>query len=236
MTRFVVAACLLSLVLCSVGCRICPTPHDYRISAYIDRCDDYRGFNPMYRAGSISGGTYHVVRGTHYGKEFVDYYDNAGNYGVTTPVTMAPYVPRTDTFENQPNTERTPIGMPLQNPSEEDFFPTRLNGTGNVTPVEDLLNPQRGTTPMQMPTMPQMRPRTSPPEDTSIDTIPFSPSDAIPTDSVPSDKLSPPSTFPKTIETDDLPITLEELRRLDPSIQDVEIISIEDAASGTVVK
>jgi len=240
MFRFVVACSFLALILCAVGCRTCSTPYDYNISAYVERPYDYRGSHPMYRAGSIFGGwdgTHHVVD-AHYEGAFVDYYTNAGDYGITTPITTLRYTPSTGTFETRPRTERLPIAIPQQSPEEEGFFTSpRIREpigepNGMVPTVEDLINRQRDTMQLPTPITPPERPRTAPFfEDMPIHVIPFSPSDTVPfspSDTIPNNEvIIPPSTFPATIGTD-LPITLEELRRLDPTIQDVQIISIED--------
>ena len=249
MFRFAVAFCLSSLILCSVGCRLCSTPYDYRISTYIERPFDYRGFNPMYRAGSIAGGlgdTHHVVRGTFHEDDFVDIFSNAGNFGVTTPISMLRHTPdpgvgsfeTRPSFENQPSIDR-PIAIPHQPPEEGFFFEPRVREPdGRVPTVDELLDRQRGTMPLPMPITPPGRPDAAPQGVGGIPTIPFSPSDEV---------IAPPSTFPPIMETDspnnfptrmetDPPITLEELRRLDPTIQDVQIISIEDVTPGTRIR
>ena len=248
MFRFVAIFSLLALVLCSVGCRICSTPYDYHISAYVERPDDYRGSHPMYRAGSIFGGwgsSHHVVN-AHYEGEFIDYYSNAGNYGVTMPIMTLRHLPSTGTFETRPRTELTPIAIPQHSPEEEGFFTSprirepirKPNGT--VPTIEDLINRQRGTMQLPTPIIPPARPRTTPSfEDMPINVIPFSPSDAVPlspSNTVPNDEIIiPPNRFPTMMETDP-PITLEELRRLDPTIQDVQIISIEDVTPGVFTR
>ena len=261
MSRLVIAFCILPLILCSVGCRMCSTPHDYRISTYVERPCDYRGFNPMYRAGSILT----CWNGTHYaqqmfdedihGGEFVDYYSNAGNFGVTTPITTLRHTPATNgtfdagsnAFEFQPDIiQRPSIAVPQRSPEEEGFSPSlRVRGSESTVPtIEELLDRQRSTTSVPLPIIPPGAPRTAPqgfegiPID-NIPTIPFSPSDLLPNGNVPNGLLPrddvitiPPSTFPTNSETEP-PITLEELRRLDPTIQDVQIISIEDVPPGT---
>jgi hypothetical protein len=74
--------------------------------------------------------------------------------------------------------------------------------------------------------MPPTKPKVVIPsfDDPSIETVPFSPSD----------EVLPPNPFPMPAESDQ-PITLEELHRLDPSVRDIQIISIEDAAAGTTL-
>ena len=252
MFRSVIAFCLLALFLCSVGCRICTTPHDYRISTYIDRCDDYRGFHPLYRAGSIFGGWNgaHQVGYTHhegtYG-EYTDYYTNAGNYGITTPISTVRYTPDTDVFDSQQGTEQSPIAIPDHHPGNNGlpFSPGRFapDRTPNGIPsIGELIDRERGSIQLPTPLAPPVRQGTVPSfEGMPGDSLPFSPSDALPNgvmpgNTVPNDgRLTPPSTFPKTMETD-LPVTLEELRRLDPTIQDVQIISIEDVAPDALIR
>ena len=237
MLRLVVSSCFVSLILFAVGCRICTSPCDYRISAFIDRCDDYRGSNPMYRAGSISGGwcgTHQVVRGAVYERDYGDYYSNAGNYGVTTPVSMVPHTPpHTDTLDYQPDiTHPNWISKPPQLHNEGGILPPVFNGLNGVPNIEELIDRQLNTIPFPTPITPPIRPRTPPSETMPSDVIPFSPSDAQPIDGTPTEeKITPPRTLPTIMETDGPPITLEELRRLDPSIQDVQIISIEDVSS-----
>ena len=247
MSRFVVTFCLLSLPFCSVGCRMCSTPYDCTIPAHINRYDDYRGSHPAYRAGSIFdgwGGTHQVVRGTLHEAEFIDYYSNAGNYGITTPVTTLRHIPDygPGTFGTQPGIERIPIGIPRESPEDGFYYEPRVRDpNGKVPTVEELLNPQRDAIPpplpMPIPVTPPGRPRNTPSsEDTPIDTIPFSPNDAVPNNTVPNNGITiPPSPFPPIMDTDP-PITLEELRRLDPTIQDMQIISVEDVTPGARVR
>ena len=252
MFRFGATFCFLSLILCSVGCRICAPPSDYQLSAYIERPYDYRGSHPQYRAGSIFGGwggSYQMFGEADYAGEFVDYYSNAGNYGVTTPIMTLRHTPGTGTFETQPRIEHVPIAVPQRSPEEEGFFTAPrvrdidMEPNSTVPPLKDLINRQRGGL-MQpsMPITPPARPRIAPlPEEMQIDVIPFSPSDAVPDGTRPSSNVpngepaTLPHTFPTIMETDP-PITLEELQRLDPTIRDVQIISVEDAVPGTVIR
>ena len=251
MFRFVGAFSLLSLLLCSVGCRICAPPCDFPVSAYIERYDDYRGFNPLYRAGSLlsDGETLH---GVCYEGDFVDYYSNAGNYGVTTPVTTLRHTPGMSVFETGPNTELTPIAVPPQRTTDGGLLapPRRSESNrngGTVPSIEDLLNRERGM--MQLPTPMSPPSGLRPSFEMPSDAIPFAPSDAIPNSTVPmpnrtvpsgtmpnSIPITPPrNTYPRFMETDP-PITLEELQRLDPTIQDVQIISIEDTPPGSFIR
>jgi hypothetical protein len=106
----------------------------------------------------------------------------------------------------------------------------RRNDTDTSLPsVQELLDRPRGMTPNSTPLVPPVRHKVAPPSlrDTpSESTIPFSPSDGV---------VLPQDPFPTNTETDP-PITIEELRRLDPSVRDIQIISIEDAAVGTAVR
>jgi len=228
MFRFVLFFCLLSLLVSSVGCRTCCTPHDYRLSTYIDRCDDYRGFDPQYRAGSILGwhSTSQMVMGDAvYVGQIGDYYNNAGNYGVTTPIALVRHTP--DTVE-QPTGQELLIGIPQDIPEERTIVPpSGYEINGNIPTIDQLRDRQRGLLPYPTPIMPPGIPRVPPPA-LDDDTIPFAPSDEQP--------LIPPSTIPSPMIDSDPPITLDELRRLDPSIQDLQIISIEDASVGAAVK
>lgn len=248
MSRFIVAFWFLPLFLCSVGCRICTTPHDCRISTYIDRCDDYRGNNPLYRAGTIFGGwngTHQMFSHANYEGEYADFYTNAGNYGVTTPIMLVNHSSDTGTgaFSTHHGTEQStgPIAIPEYPPGGNEFIlPPYKDSIGTIPEIDELINRNRGTVPLPSPLAPPLTPpvmpKAAPLDGMPSDSIPFSPSDAMPNGVFPGDEaITPPNTFPKTMETDP-PITLEELRRLDPSIQDVQIISIEDATPSTLVR
>ena len=224
MFRSVIAFSLLSLLLCSVGCRICSTPYDHCISTYIERHDDYRGCYPLYRGGSIFCG-----QGDCCGGGYVDYYNNAGNYGITTPITLVGHTSNTGlgTFETHPDTGHSTIGIPDSAPGKNGGTPPPIRDPKNPIPtVKELIDQPRGTTQFPVPNTPPAMPRTAPHfEDMPS---PFAPSDAVPNLIVPDEnRIIPPNTHPTMMETDP-PITLEELRRLDPTIQDVQIISIED--------
>jgi len=263
MSRLVAAFALLSLFLCSVGCRLCDTPYDYRISGNVDRCGDYRGFSPTYRAGSVLNGdrcntcpvtaypvnTCSMVIGDVYDVGSTgDLYDNAGNYGTTTPV--SPMSPRPATVDSpiQPRIDPEKPGVPQYDPTDRIPAAPRItieprrNSDGTVPSVEQLLQQPRGTMPDSLPIIPPPKPRVVPPSwnDAPVETVPFSPNDApfIPASPVPpgtNPTTMPPTTMPTTPgpTTSGLQITLEELRRLDPSVHDLQIISIEDASVGT---
>ena len=216
MFRHVVTFCLLSVFLCSSGCRMCGTPYDCRISGYVDRFDDYRGFNPMYRAGSVFSGGDMVIGNVCYAGNRGDLYNNAGNYGFTVPATTVR--PRPSTGDTNQIPGQHPIGTPDRAPLND-----LLEG---VPTIEELINQPRGTAPNSESITPPPRQRVipSPSEDPYIETFPLSPNDEM---------ITPPSTVPSNMDAD---ITLEELRRLDPSVQDVQIISIEDAAVDTIIR
>ena len=223
MVRLVFSICLLSLFPYLVGCQMCCTPYDYRLSGYVNRFDDYRGFSPVYRAGSIlSGDGYDVCRiGNAYHVGGVgDFYNNAGNFGTTTPVTLRRYDP--NAFEYQPGVGPNAVAIPRQAPAGETWLEPRRPANGGALNIDDLPR----TEPRPMPVLPPARPVVPPAwDDSPIESVPFSPND---------EAITPPNTVPPTDM--DLPVTLEELRRLDPSVQDVQIISIEDAAVDTLIR
>ena len=235
MSRFFITVCLLPLVLSSVGCRMCQSPYDCCIPAYIDRSDDFRGCGPMYRAGSIftsngSGSCQTVAGEVMYVGNTGEFYSNAGNYGITMPV-VSMGRRSTDPYEIRLEQDRSTIAKPRQIP-EQIIEPHPLaplpESLETVPSIEDLIKqPRRETMPspmMPMPITPPAKPKGSIPsfDDTPIETLPFTPSE----------EAEPSNLLPITTDMD-MPITLEELRRLDPSVQDLQIISIEDAAAGT---
>jgi hypothetical protein len=230
MARPVFAFCLLSL-LSFVGCRMCNTPYDYRVSTSINRCDDYRGFHPLYRAGSIFGNggcdtCQTAFMDTDYVGDMGDLYHNAGSYGVTSPISTVRRTPDGFAIPPKPGV----VSIPSDDPRRETITEPRNRDVPSVQELRDM--PRGGlSTPNPLPlTPPPVRPRvTLPPSgtpDPSIETIPFSPSDEV---------VVPPETFPIIKDTDP-PITLEELRRLDPSVKDIQIISIEDAGVDILVR
>ena len=246
MSRLAITFGLLSLFLCSVGCRVCNTPHDYRIAGYVNRCEDYRGFNPTYRAGSVLSGDCHntsqmVIGNAYYVGSTSDIFNNAGNYGITTPVSFVGTSPGVSETPNLPRVDRQTIdqgtiGVPQHDPTDAILTePRRNGGTDSVPSVEQLLRQPRGTMPDALPVTPPTRPRVIPPasDNTPIETIPFSPND----ESAVPPGPNPPRLIPANTHTaPGMQISLEELRRLDPSIHDIEIISIEDAGIGTPVR
>jgi len=231
MFRIVLSCCLLILCFGSAGCRMCCTPHDNRIAGFIDRCGDYRGFNPDYRAGSVFGdnkcGTFSAdIQDAHYrGSDHGSYhgspgdvYSNAGNYGETTPVTNVPR--SSDSIFPHTRSGGQTIGIPDVSPDK--WLPKTIHG--DVPDIRSIFREPTDLPPMQIDTPTPERLRLAPPlPDAPIPFTPITPNDEI---------VIPPRTFP-TIQETELPITLEELRRLDPSVHDIQIISIEDAAIET---
>ena len=220
MSRFTFVLCLCSLLLYTVGCQVYRLPNDFRVPAFVERHNDYRGFDPDCRSGS-------VLVGKHGMHQVTDVYHNVGDFGITTPVTVARRSTAPRAFETPPITlpQRPSRGEITIDPRPIDhggFTPDR-----HVPSPQELLDRQRNVTPGISPIIPAI-PGVAPlpVEEIPRDTVPFSPSDEI---------LTPPSTFP-TFTDEDPPITLEELRRLDPSVRDLQIISIEDASVGVPIR
>ena len=191
MFRVAAAFCLASLLLCSVGCRMCCTPYDYCIPAHIVRHDDFRGCGPMYRAGSIltgngcntcqmgSGNMVYVGNsGDYYGTG--DFYSNAGNYGMTTPVVQPTIQHRSDSVEIRPGLDPSPIAKPPQIVEDENMLlePYRRDPNSSLPTVDDLIQqPRREPMPNPMRPVPNpMRPvPITPPAQPKISFIAVSP-------------------------------------------------------------
>lgn len=179
---------------------MCGSPYDYCMPTYLDRTDDYRGCDTLYRSGSIfqQGDCY-----LGYGDDdtVIDRSANAGNFGVTTPV-----------GSKKPGlgSQRPGSGITIGRPTEEPL----LNGNGFDTPtgVEELLRENQPGAPT--PLMPTPRETVPPPpaQEPPVETMPF--------------------TMPSVKEPT---ITVEDLRRLDPSVTDIKIITIDDALDTTSV-
>ena len=228
MLRLVATFCLLSLLLSSVGCRICSTPYDCRVPANINREDDYRGFSSMYRGGSIytcegCRSCQTNIRNANSVGYTGDYYNNAGNYGYTAPVTTQQR--NLDGFNApKPRQGGGSVAIPLDDPGAGYGVDSSWND--GKTPTAEQLLQQQQRTPDGLQIAPP--PKTRVPAPTlEPDTIPFTPSDGV---VVPLD-----DPFPVNVNTE-VPITLEELRRLDPSVQNFEILSIEDAGMESPVR
>ncbi|MDR3197506.1 MAG: hypothetical protein LBU34_06500 [Planctomycetaceae bacterium] len=187
MTRFF-SVLPVFLIICSIGCRMCGTQYDYCTPAYTGRVEDYRGCDPLYRAGSIFN---------CYGNEIADEEGqiiratNAGNFGVTTPVNRA----YSDPSRLEPRSE-TPIGRPTLAPTP--------NGNNTDEPEN---------------TLPGI-------EDLIRETIPVKP--AIPAVNPPVTRQVPVETIPFTAQSGEPTFTIEDLRRLDPSVTDIKILNVED--------
>lgn len=205
----------LFLILGSTGCRMCGSSYDYCMPAFLDRQDDYRGCDSLYRAGSIYQ---NVACQSGCGEEIALTTDrslNAGNFGVTTSVD-APLMQG----PKRPGGGST-LGKPPTGPI--------LNGDGFDVPtqgVEELLQdsmPSRPTPLMPTPLVPTPM-EGNPPPATSPE--PFVP--------VPPSQQSPVETMPLTMPSSPEPtITVEDLRRLDPSVTDIKIINIDDSLDTT---
>jgi hypothetical protein len=157
-----------------------------------------------------------------------DYYNNAGNYGYTSPVTLKRR--NLDSFDApRQRYGGDSVAIPQDDPGERYNEPRWYDST--VPSVEQLLQqPRTPSEPGVMPTVPPTtKPRVPAPtlDSSPIDTIPFTPSDGV----------AVPQTEPCPMGGDmEVPITLEELRRIDPSVQKVEILSIEDAGVASPVR
>lgn len=204
----------LLVVAAPTGCRMCGSPYDYCMPAYTQRSDDYRGCDPLYRAGSIF----------YANVDYADGFDdpncpecskgNTGNFGKTRSILG----PRARQPERTPRTRTTtpppPIGIPLKAPVSNG------NGTPDV--------PQRGNQDYRLPTIEELLDETRPdrPFGPTTPAVPVTPPSRRPVPPpVPSD---PSESIPFTMQSGEPTISLDELRRLDPSITDVKILNIDD--------
>ncbi len=111
MARFIIPLVFLVLALGSAGCRMCGSPYDLCTPAFLERHDDYRGCDPMYRSGSIfSRGGNDCYLGSDGGLLIADRSMNAGNFGVTVPVKGAK-LPSKSPLESK-NGTGSAIGIP----------------------------------------------------------------------------------------------------------------------------
>ena len=185
---------------------MCGSPYDYCMPAYLNRTDDYRGCDPLYRSGSIFSQS-DCYRG--YGDDDTLVEDrslNAGNFGVTKPIdsTKPTLGPRRGSAIAKPPTEPVLNGNGFDTPTQgvEELLRDGIPGTPtplSPTPLENNVVP-----PVQQPRTP-----TSPVE-TPVQPMPFS--------------------MPNT---DEPAITLEDLKRLDPTVTDFKIINIDDTLDTT---
>ena|GEM_PF-1525736 len=257
MFRFLVTLVLAFILLQFAGCQLCNTPNDNRVAAFIDRCGDYRGFNPFFRAGSV------FFNESGQQAMYGDIYANAGDFGRIESIAAGE---RADPGRVSPHS----IDTPWQDwDIDRDIPPRGAPGIemqpgqpGRVPTLQELLEQPRGTptsTPpgQLLPPLPSGIPMPAPlPSGTLFpgdlfnresetysepETLPFVPGDNItrpPREAEsfngPSGTFSPMPTpvIPPGVSEYDLPFTLEDLRRLDPSVRDVQIISIEDSAIG----
>ncbi|MDR2115101.1 MAG: hypothetical protein LBP87_01845, partial [Planctomycetaceae bacterium] len=123
------------LVVCSVGCRMCGTQYDYCTPAYTGRTEDYRGCDPLYRAGSIfsydncGGNEISEINEIIDGEEQIIRATNAGNFGVTTPFGQS----SSGSSRLEPRSG-TSIGRPTLAPNPNGNYP---NGNKNTDEPED---------------------------------------------------------------------------------------------------
>lgn len=228
---------------------MCCSPYDYCIPAIIDREDDFRGCGPNYRAGSLFCNASCGDCGTN---DITFLAANAGNFGKTIPVSavngepmqpdanstgsLPPSIP--DTFEHPaiakpPAVEKPPVKQPidldLNDPFSGQPLPTidellKKSGTEETKPP---LKPKNGTPKSAKPVAVPVQPvpitppaaRTLPSSD-GIDTIPFVESDA-----------QPPvqNQFQTNPSASEPIITVDELKKLDPTATDIKILNVEDS-------
>lgn len=204
MTRKIIPLFLAVFIALSVsissGCRMCGSSFDACVPAYLQRENDYRGCDPLYRSGSIFYGN-------------ADYSDtsgdlncvdcsltNAGMFGRTERIGKGktPQTIRSMTQDRQNESNRKDLHVPTiedlikGKPTEEPEAPSPF-GVPESIPYE---TPMPNTLPNSLPQPPQ--------------TIPFSTND------------------PKV--TGGPQISVEELRRLDPdpNITDIRILNVDD--------
>lgn len=225
----------------SVGCRMCGSSLDLCVPAHIQRENDYRGGDPLYRAGSIfyANGDYSNPDGL----KCVDCsLTNAGNYGETRSI-------------SQKRGRPTNIGTPLTPPDSTDG--PRIP---DLPPIEELMQrrstqtsaprdipgnaPQDGVSPFGIPEpiptddiptepfVPTTVPHTPGPESLFDPTGPFNP--ISPTDHLPPSPTSNPQTHQPSIPGEKVTgpkITVEDLRRMeqDSSITEIKILNINDS-------
>ena len=209
---------ILLLVVFASGCRMCGSPYDDCMSAFLDRHDDYRGCDPQYRSGSVfSKGTNDCYRGSD--GVPLDRSMNAGNFGVTVPINAG-----RPAFGTKKSSD-TAIGIPTNG-----FLDGNDSGTPAFT-VEDML---RQETNINAPSVPL-----SPGEDSIPNTPPNTVPNAPPKDEDESDETPlQPIPFAVNDALRSVPlrhnvepvITVEDLRRLDPSVTEIKILDIQDDA------
>ncbi len=191
---------------------MCGSSLDACTPALLCRDADYRGNNPLYRAGSIFYGH------SHHASQVVlaDRAHNAGNYGQTTPTTQNQKPEDSSSFAPwMLDTNTDPLDVPS---IEELKNNTRYIGIPTDIPTDS---------PREIPTVPDavMPPRdTAPPsEENSIETIPF-----VNTSTGP---LTKPNSYPIFEEPQ---FTVEDLRRLESSdVTEIKILHVEDDVDNT---
>jgi hypothetical protein len=186
---------------------MCGSPCDYCVPGYLDREADYRGCDPAYRAGSV----FYSSRNP-YGDEIP--FANTGNFGTTVPIAGTAGPTKT-------------IGRPETSPDLLDGFEGLDNGE---TPpnIDEILKGTKGT-----PVNKWETPAPKTPAPGTIETMPFTTPEILPVPPAPIPATQLPIPNPPLTGTPD--ITIEELRKLDPTVTDIKILNIEDTAPGVAV-
>ncbi len=199
MTRILFLLVAFAALAVSFGCQMCGSQYDYCVPAYSDHEGDYRGCDPMYRAGSIFNGN---------GEDSSYFNDpdckdcksdgNVGLFGKTTNIDKAKAPRKSLTTKGPglgiPESQPLPDGSRQTGPEIDDSIP--------IPTMEDLLKGIPSSEPMVPSPQPTQPPSTRP---DAIESSPF---------------------VPQTVEPK---ITVEELRRLDPTVTDVKILNIDDS-------
>lgn len=224
---------LLALLLFlggSTGCRMCGSC-DHLVPAFVNRPNDYRGADPLYRAGSIFGtdqygsivhcdNAANVSYPTYSQQNVQTFSDNAGQYGQTTLIDKkTPTIRTSKTYEPDTGIESIPTWEEIikkgRNPQQELTPDTAPEPTPIQIPIETLPPPSDAFPPTNLPL-----PRES---ELPREPFPFSgKGPAIRQRSVPS---SPNPVVGEPV------ITLESLRQLDmdPAVTEIKILNIEDS-------
>lgn len=206
------------------GCRMCGSPYDYCVPTHIDRAEDYRGCDPKYRAGSIFYASYDGCSDADILTAGLTM--NTGNFGITTPINEGERQPkRLDNGEKRiigvPTDSLDSIGNTLETLNDRER--PDIDDILQQTPVNRLDTPSM---PSNLPGVPLVPPSRTPvpqtPSPDAIETIPFTtPSSEQPL-MEPINNVNPPVTRAPEI-------TIEELRRLDPTVTDIKILNVEDS-------
>ncbi|MDR3233284.1 MAG: hypothetical protein LBT46_06440 [Planctomycetaceae bacterium] len=242
MLRYCFVICLLLFAAGSSGCKMCCSPYDYCVPATINREDDFRGCGPNYRAGSVFRDADCRSCGGSNDSNIVLLNTNAGNFGRITPVSAraaeeqnpsataplpaAPQLPQ----KNRPaiakppappvQKPRVPIDINLNDPFRSQGVPLpsidELLKKNNAEPPIDFL-PAEPTAPV----VPVTPPSRVPPNTSDVETMPFVESEPLP---------AVQNEFSPQAATGEPAITIETLKKLDPTATDIKILNVEDSA------